>query len=36
MGEDDANSHWGKNIYKSDYLSQTGIFSLNKRNNTRY
>ncbi|HNM34930.1 MAG TPA: hypothetical protein PKJ70_02745 [Chitinophagaceae bacterium] len=30
-GADDANSHWGKNIYKSDYLSQTGIFSFNNK-----
>ncbi|MBW7952695.1 MAG: hypothetical protein H3C56_09145 [Chitinophagaceae bacterium] len=30
-GADSSNSHWGKNIYKSDYLSQTGIFSFNNK-----
>ncbi len=30
-GADSANSHWGKNIYKSDYLSQNGIFSFNNK-----
>jgi len=30
-GADSTNSHWGKNIYKSDYLSQTGIFSFNNK-----
>ncbi len=30
-GADNFNSHWGKNIYKSDYLSQTGIFSFNNK-----
>ncbi|MBS1671500.1 MAG: hypothetical protein JST94_08620 [Bacteroidetes bacterium] len=30
-GADSSNSDWGKNIYKSDYLSQTGIFSFNNK-----
>lgn len=30
-GADSLNSHWGKNIYLSDYQSQTGIFSFNNK-----
>lgn len=30
-GADSSNTYWGKNIYKSDYLSHTGIFSFNNK-----
>ncbi len=29
VGNDIGNSHWGRNIFKSDYASQNGIFSFN-------
>ena len=31
VGKDDNNSHWGRNIYKSDYASNLGIFSFNNK-----
>lgn len=30
-GNDEMNTHWGRNIYKSDYASQYGIFSFNNK-----
>ncbi len=31
IGKDSANSHWGRNVHRTDYDSQLGIFSFNNK-----